>query len=74
MRQALVSIVGILLVIGEPLGWGKRQLPSSILVLDFLITGLGFKPRFYSIEILRSTLSIIGVVNIFPIVLWPVLL
>jgi len=75
-RQALISIVGVLLAVNlnRWVGMVDGRLPSSIIVVDFFITGLGFLNTTPSIRYGRYIgilCFIIGFIShLFPIFSW----
>lgn len=76
-RRALISIVGIVLAVNlnRWVALADERLPSSIIVLDFFITGLGLLGTTPSIRYGRYIgilCFLIGVVShCFPIAFWP---
>lgn len=75
-RRALISIVGILLavILHRWIAMEYQELPSSIIVTDFFIAGLGFANTAPSIRygrLIGLMCPFIGIVNhLFPITFW----
>ena len=75
-RRALIALVGMLLavILHRWIGMGYQELPSSIIVTDFFIAGLGFANTAPSIRYGRPIglmCFCIGIINhLFPITFW----